>query len=727
MKFDLLNDPKLTAFALGELQGQEAIEMANLIDKDPEAQKAVEEIRRTSDLLSSELKKEELPRLSVIEREKVLNAEPKARFKFSKWMIGLPASVAATIALVFLVQNKMKDFVDSHFDNQFIATTEPPQQAPSGQMTVERPRAEEPKVSGLEPAKPAVPPKKVSQGRGEMEPYEFEEHAEPADDAAMVAQAPAAAGAPPPPAAASSDLAAPAPPAKSKFMFKEGAQMQGKRMAAPGIYGNLIGGGSGAMGPVHEPNVTNESYRQIDENKFISVADEALSTFSIDVDTASYANVRRMLVGGSLPPKDAVRIEEMLNYFKYDYATPKDNKPFAANVEIATAPWNTKHPLVRVGLKGKEMAKAELPASNLVFLIDVSGSMMDENKLPLVQKSLKMLVENLRAKDRVSLVVYAGASGIVLDSTPGDKKTEINEAIDRLTAGGSTHGSAGIQQAYEIGTKNFIKGGINRVILATDGDFNMGMTSESDLGRLIEEKAKSGVFLSVLGFGMGNLKDSNMQKLANQGNGNHAYIDSLREARKVLVEQAGGTLNTIAKDVKIQIEFNPKFVAGYRLIGYEKRMLQKQDFNDDQKDAGEIGEGHTVTALYEIIPAGEAVPGAVDALKYQAKKEEAKGSGEEMLTLKLRYKEPEGSTSKLIEIPVKHEKKEFERASSDFKFAASVAGFGMILRDSQQKGDMTLQQVQDIASRNLNYKGQPDEYRTEFVELVKKAKSLKKK
>ena len=724
MKIDLLNDPKLTAFALGELQGQEAIEMANLIDKDPEAQKAVEEIRRTSDLLSTELKKEELPRLSVIEREKVLSAEPKPRFKFSKWMVGVPASLVATIALVFFIQSKMKEFVDGHFAE--IAPGLQNYKPETSGMVVERPQVHEPKVSGLEPAKKPAPPAQANQARGDMDPYKFEEK-DAAQDLALdaseaeLAEAPSASGAPP------------AAPAELKgnisgaMKAREGGLlMQGKRMAAPGIYGGAIGGGGGIIGPI-EQNVSNESYRQIDENKFISVADEALSTFSIDVDTASYANVRRMLVAGELPPKDAVRIEEMLNYFKYEYATPKDNKPFAANVEIASAPWNTKHPLVRVGLKGKEMAKAELPASNLVFLIDVSGSMMDENKLPLVQKSLKMLVENLRAKDRVSLVVYAGASGIVLDSTAGDKKTEINEAIDRLTAGGSTHGSAGIQQAYEVGTKNFIKGGINRVILATDGDFNMGMTSESDLGRLIEEKAKTGVFLSVLGFGMGNLKDSNMQKLANQGNGNHAYIDSLREARKVLVEQAGGTLNTIAKDVKIQIEFNPKVVAGYRLIGYEKRMLQKQDFNDDKKDAGEIGEGHTVTALYEIIPAGEAVPGAVDALKYQAKKEEAKGSGEEMLTLKLRYKEPERSTSKLIEIPVKNEKREFERASSDFKFAASVAGFGMILRDSPQKGDMTLQQVQDIASKNLNYKGQPDEYRTEFVELVKKAKSLKKK
>ncbi|MBN8540096.1 MAG: VWA domain-containing protein [Deltaproteobacteria bacterium] len=482
-----------------------------------------------------------------------------------------------------------------------------------------------------------------------------------------------------------------------------------------------------------------EAYSHIAENEFKKVQDQPLSTFSIDVDTASYANVRRFLNSSQLPPVDAVRIEEMVNYFRYQYTAPKggaSSQPFSVSMEQSAAPWNPRHKLVRIGLKGREGNLESRPASNLVFLIDVSGSMEDPLKLPLLRSAFKLLVEQMRAKDRVAIVVYAGSSGVVLPSTPGTEKEKIMSALDRLQAGGSTNGASGIQEAYDTARKSFIKGGVNRVILATDGDFNVGTTSEGELVRLIEEKAKTGVFLSVLGFGMGNYKDSIMQKLAGKGNGNHAYIDSIREAKKVLVEQAGGTLNTIAKDVKIQVEFNPKAAQSYRLIGYEKRMLNAEDFNDDKKDAGEIGEGHTVTALYEVVPHGviqETAP-AVDPLKYSSAGEPTNqqpnqvasaGASDELLTLKVRYKRPDGDKSDKLEVPLRNESKEFQQSSSDFQFAASVAGFGMLLRDSKNKGDLTFDQVISIAERNVRIKGQADEYRLEMLELLKKAKALK--
>lgn len=363
-----------------------------------------------------------------------------------------------------------------------------------------------------------------------------------------------------------------------------------------------------------------EQYDRIYENPFLKVDKNPLSTFSIDVDTASYANIRRYLNNNSRPPKDSVRIEEMINYFSYDYPAPKGDDPFSVNVEIGSCPWKGKHRLVRIGLKGKEIPANQRPSSNIVFLLDVSGSMMYGNKLPLLKKGLKLMVQNLHENDRVAIVVYAGASGLVLPSTSCEKKNTILEALDKLRAGGSTNGGAGIQLAYKVAIENFIPGGTNRVILATDGDFNVGTTGRGDLIRLIQEKAKSKVFLTILGFGMGNYKDATLEQIANKGNGNYAYIDSLKEARKVLVQQIGGTLVTIAKDVKIQIEFNPTKVNAYRLIGYENRLLRNEDFNDDTKDAGEIGAGHTVTALYEIVPAGVNIQTpSVDPLKYQKK------------------------------------------------------------------------------------------------------------
>jgi Ca-activated chloride channel family protein len=466
-----------------------------------------------------------------------------------------------------------------------------------------------------------------------------------------------------------------------------------------------------------------ESYDRIYENPFLDVRQDPLSTFSIDVDTASYANVRRFLNGGNLPPKDAVRIEEMVNYFTYHYPPPADDKPFAVHAEVAGCPWAPKHRLLRIALKGREIDLENRPASNLVFLIDVSGSMDDPAKLPLLKNALHLLIYKLAENDRVAMVVYAGSSGLVLPSTCGLYKKTILTALDQLQAGGSTNGGSGIQLAYNVAREKFIKGGTNRVILCTDGDFNVGVTDQGSLTRMIEHEAKTGVFLSVLGFGAGNLKDSTMEQLADRGNGNYAYIDTLNEARKVLVEQLGGTLATIAKDVKLQLEFNPRQVTAYRLIGYENRLLRAEDFNDDKKDAGEIGAGHTVTALYELVPAEGNVPAAkVDELKYQRPAELAGDANDELLTLKLRYKEPEGDTSKLIETALKDSGASYARASEDFRFAASVAGFGLLLRDSQYKGDLTFGAVAELAqaARGADENG----YRTEMLELVKKAEGL---
>ena len=507
-----------------------------------------------------------------------------------------------------------------------------------------------------------------------------------------------------------------------------------------------------------------EAYAAIHDNPFATPLQEPLSTFSIDVDTASYSNMRRFLTQGSWPPADSVRIEELVNYFSYDYTPPgadisnlksqisNPDVPFAVHMEVAGCPWNADHRLVRVGLKGKEIALDKRPVSNIVFLIDVSGSMQPENRLPLVKAGLRRLVDQLGENDRVGIVVYAGASGLALDSTNATQKDVILSSLENLQAGGSTNGGEGIQLAYALARKHFIPKGTNRVILCTDGDFNVGVTNQDDLTRLIEEESKSGVFLSVLGFGMGNLKDSTLEKLADKGNGNYAYIDTLREANKVFVEQMTGTLITIAKDVKIQIEFNPSQVGAYRLIGYENRMLAAQDFHDDTKDAGEIGAGHTVTALYEIVPPNKLpapTPVTEEKLKYQP----AKGSGivspppkldptsvlelprrekdsrprdaaNELLTIKLRYKQPDADKSSLIEMPLTDAGRSFGQASTDFRFAASVASFGMILRHSPHRGNATLDSVVELAQSSLG--ADKSGYRSEFVSLVRSAKALAK-
>ena len=481
-------------------------------------------------------------------------------------------------------------------------------------------------------------------------------------------------------------------------------------------------------GTEHADPTSSRSFDTITDNAFLPVRENPLSTFSTDVDTASYAIVRRCLNERQLPPKGAVRIEELLNYFTYEYPQPKGDAPFSATMEVAACPWMPAHRLVRIGLKGREIARDKRPAGNLVFLIDVSGSMMRPTRLPLVKQSIGLLIDQLGEEDSVAMVVYAGNSGCVLEST--HDKTMMRDALAKLEAGGSTNGASGIQLAYQIAQQHFMKGGTNRVILATDGDWNVGVTSQGALTEMITEKAKGGVFLSVLGFGMDNLNDSMLVKLAGKGNGNYAYIDTLLEAKKVLVDQLSSTLVTIAKDVKIQVEFNPAHVAAYRLIGYEKRLLAKEDFNDDKKDAGEIGAGHTVTALYEVVPAGGDVPqGRVDALKYQTTEEEKFKiqnskfkTSPEMLTLKLRYKAPDGDVSKLLEFSLTDSGAAWEKSSHDFRFAAAVASYGMLLRDSPHKGSATWNSVRELA---VEGKGEDKAgYRAEFISLLEKAQAL---
>jgi Ca-activated chloride channel family protein len=465
-----------------------------------------------------------------------------------------------------------------------------------------------------------------------------------------------------------------------------------------------------------EPNT--ENYAAIDENPFLAVRGNPLSTFSIDVDRASYSNVRRFLREGEAPPKDAVRIEELVNYFRYDYAEPAGEHPFSVAAEVGPCPWNANHRLMRVGLQGRHVDTRELPASNLVFLVDVSGSMDEPNKLPLVKDALRMLVEQLRPQDRISLVVYAGAAGLVLDATPGDRKGEILAAIDRLEAGGSTAGGAGIRLAYDMARRNFVRGGNNRVVLATDGDFNVGASSDAEMFRLIEEKRREGTFLTVLGFGMGNLKDSRLEGLADRGNGNYGYIDDRAEARKTLVSEFGGTLFTIAKDVKLQVEFNPARVAAYRLIGYENRALRNEEFDDDRRDAGDMGAGHSVTALYEIVPVGARmdVDAQTPALRYQRTAAAPRASaGGELAFVKLRYKLPSSETSRLFSQPVLDRGAE---PDADFRFASAVAGFGMVLRDSPHRGGATVEGMLEIARGALG----PDRegYRREFLALAER-------
>ena len=478
-------------------------------------------------------------------------------------------------------------------------------------------------------------------------------------------------------------------------------------------------------GGVHDNQPFNtESYDHIVENEFLAVMQNPQSTFSIDVDTASYANSRRMLNNGQKPPAGAVRLEEFINYFSYDYPQPIGDHPFSVTTDIAQCPWNEKHQLVRVGLQGKEIHKEERNLSNLVFLLDVSGSMRDKNKLPLVKNAMKMLLTELDERDSIAIVVYAGASGLVLPPTQANQKLDIESAIDNLQAGGSTNGGEGIELAYRIAGEAFIDGGINRVVLCTDGDFNVGVSSQSGLVSLIEEKAKSNIFLSVLGFGTGNYKDSIMEKLADKGNGNYAYIDGMLEAHKTLVREMGSMLITIAKDVKIQVDFNPQRVQAYRLLGYENRMLKNEDFTDDTKDAGEIGAGHSVTALYEIVPAG-VVSDLVKNTDTDFVETKVKDNVDPniVLNVALRYKTPEGSKSIEFGTSLNHPvDAQLPSASPDFQFASSVAAFGMLLRDSKFKGDANFDWVVQTAQANQG--PDHDGFRNEFIGLAKRARLI---
>jgi len=499
---------------------------------------------------------------------------------------------------------------------------------------------------------------------------------------------------------------------------------QAKPAAQPmtaAIYAPAETVGVHGSGQYLQPNydaLDREEYNKISENQFLAVLENPMSTFSIDVDTAAYSNVRRFINQGSLPPVDAVRIEEMINYFDYDYPAPKGNVPFSITTESGPAPWNPEHKLVHIGLKGKVIDEAQLPAANLVFLIDVSGSM--SARLPLVKSSMKLLVKKMRPQDRVAIVVYAGAAGLVLESTSGSDKETIYDAIDNLRAGGSTAGGAGIKLAYKVAIDNFKQNGNNRLILASDGDFNVGPSSQSDLQKLIEKKRESGVFLTVLGFGMGNYRDGLAETLANKGNGNYAYIDSMQEAKKTLVNEFGGTMMTIAKDVKLQIQFNPAAVQSYRLIGYENRLLHNEDFDNDKKDAGELGSGHTVTAIYEVIPtkAGDKVKTG-NSPRY-VKQDKQGSTADELMYVKFRYKEPYADKSKLIEKIVK--RSDDQSDSHRFQLSAAVAEFGMLLRNSQFKGKANYQQVISLARAG---KGEDKHgYRSQFITLVETAEEI---
>jgi Ca-activated chloride channel homolog len=810
-----LNDPRLTAYALGELDQAERAAVEAQMSDCAETRRLVEEIQATARLLTEQLHREPSPGLALPQHAAIeAELKPKPRRHHTRWVpfaIAASALVALGIGLrAFLTQ---KPVIQLAMNDRRLA--EPQQQIgevldvsrdqPAGPISrrLRRPKSQalvsteglvksdsdglpstqpsagkpsnyafvEPKLSraNIAPAAPAAAPSVAAGPKSRLEqlqsglsyrvpPRGRLAQATPESETARRGAMVGAGG-----SAGQSGQNQPLGLPALNVAGQEAARQAGAvdnlgKIVATGARATVlstarfneaehfdripideregkdlgqtkpnVGFGSDAKAPADQPNA--EEFALIVDNPFLRVGDNPLSTFSIDVDTASYSNVRRFLNQNTRPPKDAVRIEELINYFHYDYPQPTGDDPFSINIELARCPWNPDHRLARIGLKGREIPVDKRPPSNLVFLIDVSGSMQDANKLPLLKSAFRMLVEQLGENDRVAIVVYASAQGLVLPSTSCSHKPEVLSALDQLNAGGSTNGGAGIKLAYDVAVQNFIQGGTNRVILATDGDFNVGVTSDGELVRLIEEKAKSRVFLSVLGFGMGNLKDSKMEKLADKGNGNYSYIDTIQEARKVLVDQMSGTLVTIAKDVKIQVEFNPARVGSYRLIGYENRMLRDQDFNDDTKDAGEIGAGHTVTALYELVPPGQdANVAAVSPLKYQKKAAAAadlavaEETSKESLTVSLRYKQPEGDTSKLVERGVVDAGHDYAQATDDFKFAAAVASFGMQLRDSPYKGSLSLAGVLELAAESQG--SDTSGYRKEFLDLVRKAQAL---
>jgi Ca-activated chloride channel family protein len=700
-----LDDPNLTAFALGELSADDHAKMAEAVAASPEAQSYVAETQQFARLLRAEYeadRQQPAPRAPLVVR---MEEERRASRRYQWGSLAAALAIFAVIAAAAITTIQRSGTLSKRLaDNPKPAA--PKESASETTLEMEPPTTPAPLLA-LQPPKPSgtAAPEFVEEPKLADNSFSYDQKQKPALGAAAGKSRGLALNPP-----------APAPP------------MPMKRAYVAGIAG---GGETTEAEPPsrYRQDFNTATYDKVEENPFLPAATNPLSTFSIDVDTASYSNVRRFINSGSLPPKDAVRVEEMINYFTYDYKEPEGDKPFSIDVDATSCPWDGSHRLLRIGLKGREVANEKRPPSNLVFLLDVSGSMMPAERLPLVKQAMRLLVDKLTEKDRVAIVIYAGGSGLVLDSTSGNEKEKILRALEELQAGGSTNGAEGIELAYKVAADHFIKGGVNRVILATDGDFNIGVTNQGDLIRLIEAKAKTGVFLSVLGVGTDNLKDSTMQKLADKGNGNYAYLDSVDEARKVLVQQINGTLMTIAKDVKIQVEFNPARVASYRLIGYEKRLLRKEDFNNDKVDAGEIGAGHTVTALYEIVPAGAGAtdPAAsvppVDPLKYRTNTTGTTNASPEMVTVKLRHKKPDGDVSELTERSFTDNGSKFENAAPDLKFAAAVAEFGMLLRDSQFKGKGTLGALIEWAQEG---KGRdPAGYRAGFIEMARKAQSLK--
>jgi Ca-activated chloride channel homolog len=737
-------DPRITAYAFGELEGDELKLVEAAVAADPVLQAAVNELRAFGDNLSLTLLREPLPPVDA-------PAQPEADLpvaagkglggvlsKLSSFYYLAGGLAAAGIAVLVAVRTESE---------------QPMQKAAEAPMIMELVSSAREKPGSR--AKKEAPAEIAGAKDGNLAMVHFDAKLAPASPAAAVQQRDAdlfvgrtlSETNESNKSFAVAETVMPAPveakAAKQDVRVRQNLVPQAIHAAAP-VGGAMMAArdlGSVALkasAPFADTSAYergSEAYDHPVDNRYRSVADEPLSTFSIDVDTASYANVRRFLTGGRLPPVDAVRIEELVNYFPYHYAPPATAAakpvPFAAHLEVASAPWAPAHRLVRIGLKGRELTAATRPTANLVFLLDVSGSMNSANKLPLVKESMRLLVERLRPDDRVAIVTYAGSSGLALPSTPVSKKAEILAALDNLNASGSTNGAMGIHLAYDIAKANAVAGGVNRVILCTDGDFNVGVTDRGELVNLILEKAKSRVFLSVFGFGMGNYKDSTLESLADKGNGAYGYIDTRREAEKVFVEQAEGTLATIAKDVKIQVEFNPARVQSYRLIGYENRLLAKEDFNNDAVDAGDIGAGHTVTALYEVVPVGVDEDGtprpSVDPLKYQkpavAAPKTRVVSSPELLTVKIRYKEPEGDVSAKQEFPLVDGGQRFEQASGDFQFASAVAAWGMLLRNSPDKGSATFDQVLAWAENGLG--DDAGGYRAEFIQLVRRSAELK--
>lgn len=705
------DDPIITAYVLGEVSAEQKGAIEAQMEADPSFRDVVLQTRATTELLSTELGSEAFAPLTDIERQQVRNQKvgatvaPKRRF----WLAGLSVAgvgVAAAAAFAFLALEKKEEAVvvnASQQPNANQAVAAMGEEGNSRRLAGKRyasktadsadPNASTDLASGRAATISSTPTTKsrVSKEAADKAGYR------PSKKDARTGSGPSGG---------------------DGYVARAGGHREERTVVGNGVIGDMD------PGPL-EP-IDGSRDEEIVENKFIAVAADPRSTFSIDVDTASYSNMRRSLNGGQMPPKNAIRIEELVNYFDYNYESPKPGETFALHSEVTAAPWNPQHRLVRLALKGQDVLAPTSAGKNLVFLLDVSGSMKSAQKLPLLRRAMAMLINSLSENDRIAVVVYAGASGLVLPSTKVSNKRKILNSLERLQAGGSTNGGAGIQLAYQVAQEQFVQGGVNRVILATDGDFNVGTTSRTALIELIEKKAKSNVFLTVLGFGMGNggHNDAQLEQIADHGNGQYAFIDTINEARKVLVNDLHATLVAIAKDVKIQIEFNPKTVHSYRLIGYENRILEHKQFNDDKVDAGDVGAGHRVTALYEVVPVGLAQKG-VDPLKYQVSDPKATttaANSGELLTLKLRYKTPEGSKSTLREFAISDEGGTIKQASAELRFAAAVAGFGMLLRNSEHRGEASYRGLRQLAAsaRGRDIHG----YRAEFIKLVRTAERL---